>query len=238
MADGTSTLAAAGEPATAPRRSAAEELVHAIKSGLHEGRIVPGQRLIEPDLVAAFGISRNSVREGLQRLAAEGVVEIERFRGARVRKLSREDVLELNLIREVLEGAAARAAARRIDEDGRARLIRLEEEWDRTAAATPASEVRGRLYSGYNQAFHDLVIALSAQRHLRAFIDQTQLALMRLEFTTLLAEPAEIARSREQHRLIARAILGGDEADAERRMRAHIRSSTEKILSAPASYFL
>lgn len=223
--------------AAPPLRSAVEAVVHSIKAGLSEGRIVPGQRLVEPDLVAALGVSRNSVREGLQRLAAEGVVELERFRGARVRRLSREDVLELNLVREVLEGAAAREAARRVDAAGRARLAAIEEDWDRTSAATTSEQRRGQLYGKYNQAFHDLVIELSGQRHLRTFIAQTQLALIRLEFSQLLGQPAEIERSRAQHRGIVEAILAGDGAAAERRMRAHVHSTAERILTAPQDYF-
>jgi DNA-binding GntR family transcriptional regulator len=221
-----------------PSRSAADGMIHAIKDAIHERRIVPGQRLVEPDLVAMFGSSRGTVREALQRLATEGVVVIERFRGARVRRLSRADVLELNLIREVLEGAAAAQAAHRIDGAGRSTLAALEERWDTEAAAVaPDSPSLGTLFGQYNTRFHDLVIGLSGQTNLRRFIANTELALIRLEFSHLLALPSQMKRSRVQHRQIVGAILAGDAAGAESAMRTHIRSTAGVIAAAPDSYF-
>src|SRR5579872_7340751 len=52
-----------------------------------EGKLVPGQRLVEADLVARFGASRASVREALRFLAGDGVVELVRNRGGRIRRI-------------------------------------------------------------------------------------------------------------------------------------------------------
>ena len=62
--------------------SAVDEVILAVKDAIREARYAPGQRLVEPELVREFGVSRGSVREALRRLAAEGLVEWERFRGA------------------------------------------------------------------------------------------------------------------------------------------------------------
>ena len=56
---------------------------------------MPGQRLVEVDLAAQFGVSRNSVREALQRLAAQGLVDLFRNKGAAIRTLSPQETLEV-----------------------------------------------------------------------------------------------------------------------------------------------
>lgn len=62
---------------------------------LAEGRLVPGQRLIEADLVAQLQIGRGPVREALRILAGDGVIELIPNRGARVREVSRERVVHM-----------------------------------------------------------------------------------------------------------------------------------------------
>src|SRR5262245_61823943 len=76
-------------------RSASDTVFFGIMNGLELGSFVPGQRLVETDLVAQFGVGRNSVREALQRLAAEGIVELPRHRGAMIRRLSLQDTLDV-----------------------------------------------------------------------------------------------------------------------------------------------
>src|SRR5690606_31492889 len=94
------------------QRPSAVELVTAyIRQAMRDGRLVPGQRLVEPDLIATLGVSRGTVREALTRLQGEGLIEFERHRGARIRILTRAKVLELNQIRAVVEGLGARLAA-------------------------------------------------------------------------------------------------------------------------------
>ena len=92
--------------------SASDALFFGVLRGLENQTFVPGQRLVETDLAAAFGVSRNSVREGLQRLVAEGVVEHLRHKGAVIRSLSFQDTLDVLDVAELMTGLLARAAAR------------------------------------------------------------------------------------------------------------------------------
>ena len=71
----------------------------------------------EGELAAALGISRTPVREAINRLEKEGLVEIFPQRGAFVIQFSEEDVYELFLIRENLEGLAAHLAAEKMNRD-------------------------------------------------------------------------------------------------------------------------
>ena len=99
--------------------SAVDQVMEAVKDGIRQARYVPGQRLVEPDMMRDFAVSRGTVREALRRLAAEGFVQIELYRGASIRKMSRDEFVELNEIRALLEGYAASLAAQRMSKGER-----------------------------------------------------------------------------------------------------------------------
>ena len=82
----------------------AEMVIRAITEGLYSGRYAPGQRLVEADLTREYGISRGSVREALSRLAADGIVTLNRHRGAQIRSLTRKEALDVLNLLEILVG--------------------------------------------------------------------------------------------------------------------------------------
>ncbi|HEX6312852.1 MAG TPA: GntR family transcriptional regulator, partial [Acidimicrobiia bacterium] len=150
--------------------TAVQAVVDAIVEGIKGGRYAPGQRLVEADLTADLGVSRGPLREALGRLAAEGVLEIEPYRGAVVRRLSRSDVVDLFRIRELLEGEAARLAATRIDDaDHRVRL-------EQAIAAVDAYREPGEsiAYMDENSRFHELIVELGGNKLLSRLIGQLQ----------------------------------------------------------------
>lgn len=212
-----------------PQVSAVDRVIAEIKQGVREGRYAPGQRLAEPALTEVLGVSRGSVREAFHRLDAEGLIQLAPYRGASVRRMSRTDVAELHQIREVLEGHAAAEAARHADEVDRTEMLELERLWD-TDAEFPS-------YNEYNEQFHNLVMRIGRNAQVPHFVQQTKLALIRLQFQYMLIQPRQTERSRREHRQIIDAVFRGDPRAAEEAMRSHIRSSTGVILSAPDHYF-
>jgi DNA-binding GntR family transcriptional regulator len=210
--------------------SAVDEVILAVKDAIREARYAPGQRLVEPELVREFGVSRGSVREALRRLAAEGLVEWERFRGASIIRMSRRQVTDFLELREVLEGFGAASAAAKLDADGKSALMKLER--------TPnARSVIAANYDAYNNEFHDLILRLSGNRELAGVLNQTRLPIFRLQFNKILLFPDQIRQSREDHTRIVQAILKRDPRAAETAMRDHIRHSAACILSSPGSHF-
>src|SRR6188474_1468394 len=89
-----------------------------LRAAIVRGDIAPDARLVEADVSATFGMSRGAVRTALIRLEQDGLVVREPHRGARVRKVSDEEAVEILQARAVLEGLAARQAAERSDEAG------------------------------------------------------------------------------------------------------------------------
>jgi DNA-binding GntR family transcriptional regulator len=210
--------------------SAVDQVILAVKDRIREARYVPGQRLIEPELMREFGVGRGSVREALRRLTAEGFVEWQRFRGASIIRMSRQQVADFLELRELLEGLAASRAASRLDADGAKALTKLEK--SRNAHSLIPIE-----YDTYNNEFHALILRLSGNQELPDVLDRTRLPILRLQFNQILLFPNQIKQSRADHNQIVEAILKEDARGAKRAMRKHIRHSAACILGAPKHYF-
>lgn len=211
--------------------SAVDRVVFDIKRRMRAGLYAPGQRLVEAEIMSNLHVSRGPIREGLRRLAAEGVVVIEPHRGASIRKMTRRAALELSELREVLEGYGAAQAASRRTEFQLGKLLELE----KSLAKLDDADLDG--YGRYNEEFHNLIVGMSGNSRLSYFVEQTSLSVFRLQFHLLLASPTRMKESRAEHRLILNAIRRRSAAEAETAMRKHIRGSTKIILSAPSYYF-
>jgi DNA-binding GntR family transcriptional regulator len=211
--------------------SAVERAVAAVREGIRTGSYAPGQRLVEPDLMAQLGVGRNALREAFARLSSDGFVTIEAHRGASVRRLTRDDVAELYDLREALEGLAARASAQRIDTAGHR---------ERMEAATAAmlemadtSDVAH--YMDQNILFHRVIVELSGQERLIELVDQLHIQTFRVQFRQVLAAGAPELRdcSVSEHRAVSEAILQGDSEGAENLMRAHLRHMRDGVMALP-----
>jgi len=206
------------------------ETTRLIRDRLMRGLLTPGQRLVEVDLIRDLGVGRNSLREALQRLATEGLVVIVRNRGAVVRRLSRREIIELSEIRALLEGAAAAAAARRMDQpEARARFI--------AATAEPGEgDVEPHAYHRVNLEYHRAILAASGNRQLALLVDRLNVWLAALQFRDRFMG-ADRRRSIDDHRVITQAILAMRPLAARRAMRRHILASTARILTMPDAAF-
>jgi DNA-binding GntR family transcriptional regulator len=209
--------------------SALDRAVDAIVRGIREGRYVSGQRLVEADLIEELGVSRSSVREALRRLEAQGLIETEPHRGARVRRLSANDVREIYEVRAVVEPEAARLAALRIDEPGNRKTLK------QSLKALQADAVKGEIlaYIDENARFHDTILTLSGNSQLAGLIDMMRLQTLRFTLGRYVnGANAAIEKSRSEHELVADRILAGDAEGARVAMRAHIEAMGKVTLEA------
>ncbi|MFF9490141.1 GntR family transcriptional regulator [Streptomyces sp. NPDC014676] len=213
-----------------------ERVVTTVREGVKSGRYVPGQRLVEADLMQELGVGRNALREALSRLRSDGFVPTEAHRGASIRRLTREDVFRLHEPREVLEGLACRLAAERIDTaDHRERLpaaLASMHEVARTAEL-PA-------YMDENIRFHRAIVELGGHPRLEELVDQLQIQTFRVQFRSA-AATHERAGMREysvaEHQSLAEAILEGDGVRAEDLMRRHLRHTKSDVMRLPDDSF-
>jgi GntR family transcriptional regulator, trigonelline degradation regulator len=130
-----STLENAGLDFPVVKRRAAplrRDVVDALRKAIIEGRLAPGARLTERELIDMTGVSRTVIREALRQLESESIVETIPNKGPIVRRLTRAEAEDLYLIRSVLEGLAARMFVARAKKKD---IVALKEALDRTAAA-------------------------------------------------------------------------------------------------------
>ena len=93
-----------------PRSVLADQVKERLLDGILTGRFAPDSRIVETQVARELGTSQAPVREALRGLEALGVVEITPFRGARVRRPTRRELLEAYAIRTALESLGARLA--------------------------------------------------------------------------------------------------------------------------------
>ncbi|MEC9196288.1 MAG: GntR family transcriptional regulator [Pseudomonadota bacterium] len=185
-------------------------------SELHEGRLQPGMRLLETELAERLGVSRTPVREAIRQLEADGLVTHVPRQGAAIRTLDYAELMELYEMRAVLEGTAARLAARGASDIEIEELFAINEA---LALAGPTREAWA-----LNRQFHQGVLDAAKNRFLRRSTQGLQKALMILGPTTLL-QPERAASAVAEHQAVLEAIKARDGAAAEAAMRQHIESA-------------
>jgi DNA-binding GntR family transcriptional regulator len=196
-------------------------VTQALRAAILAGEYAPKQRLVEIDLCERFGTSRFVLRAALQELAAQGLVEFQRNRGARVRDVSLAEAIEITEVRILLEGLLAARAAERVTKSDIAMLRRLVKDM---RAAVHQSELL--TYSDLNAQLHgairDIAAHETASRLLRQLRDQT----VRHQFSLSLV-PGRPAVSLPQHEAIVAAISVRDPGQAEQAMQSHLQSVIE-----------
>lgn len=106
---------AAAKTTVVEQPSFVQEVADKLINAIRDGRLVPGQRLVARDLAEEFGVSRAPVREALHILAGEGIIELVPNRGAKVRRLSDKEIIDLLEFRETICLLGLRLAARQMD---------------------------------------------------------------------------------------------------------------------------
>jgi DNA-binding GntR family transcriptional regulator len=189
-----------------------------LRDAILKGEYLPGERLVEAQLCERLGASRFTVRAALQDLAADGLVKVERNKGAHVRKVSLDEAIEITEVRMVLEGLVAARAATRVTD---AEAGELDEIGLLMRRAVGAGEFRR--YSDLNERLHRLIRRIAGHRTAEGIIETLRGQLVRHQFMVSL-HPGRPAVSLSQHERIIAAIQAHDPAAAEAAMREHIAS--------------
>lgn len=205
------------------RESVAEEIRRLIMIG----ELQPGERLVEDRLAEQLGVSRNPVREAIRALEGTGLVEVVPRRGAYVSQLDPMQASQLLELRAVIEGYAARLAARnRTDEHVAALRECIEGGME---ASRKGDHVRA---AAFHRDFHIGIERASGNDHLEAVVGplrhQTELVF------SVLADRRAVL-SWDEHVRILEAIEAGDESKAERFTMEHMESVVADLLQRAAS---
>lgn len=197
-------------------RDAAVHVAQRLRDDLRSGALHPRERLVEADLVARYATSRSVVRNALVELAAEGLIERQPHRGARVRGLTIREGVEFAEVRRELEALCARDAANAPASAETVRLGRLLEALRHAASAGDLVTYRRE-----SAGFHALVIAMSGHESAQRQLEPIRMHDLQLNFPVAFAA-RPLQASEGEHEAIAQAILAGDAALAASSMWSHL----------------
>jgi len=184
-------------------------ILEAIDVGVYK----PGDRLVESDLAERFGVSRTPIREALQRLETQSLLERD-GRSLIVASLDHNQMAELYVVRRALEGLAAKLAARHATEE-EVQVLR-----DMVIADDALVDDPNAL-SQANRRFHEQIHLASHNRYLVQQLDLVHRTMALMATTSLAAQGrGEIAQS--EHKGIVEAIEQRDEEAAGQALKDHI----------------
>ena len=215
-----------------PKASSFEKVYRGILRGLYEGQYVPGQRLVEPDLMDQFHVGRGTIREVLNRLSSAGIVAIIRHRGASVRILSRGEVVQLLDVVEILFGLAARRTTENITANPENAKI-LNDACEKLQEFETKDDFPS--FERTRENFYRAVMTLSGNFELTRLFPTMQVHIMRTQLRRY--DYAADALQFGDYRAITRAILSGNVARADETARAHVRHTTDRIKRLPDRAF-
>lgn len=205
-----------------PQKDAYSLILEAIDVGVYK----PGERLVESDLAEKFGMSRTPIREALQRLETQSLLERD-GRSLIVASLDHNQMAELYVVRRELEGLAARLAARHATEEEIKVLQDMVDE-DDALVGDPVALSRS------NRRFHKQIHLASHNRYLVQQLDLVHRTMALMATTSLAAQGrGEIAQ--EEHSGIVKAIRNRDEDAAQNALRDHISVAFMTRLKQDAS---
>jgi DNA-binding GntR family transcriptional regulator len=191
-----------------------------IKAQILDGELRPGTAISEAERADVLGMSRSPVREALQQLARDGLVEVLPKRGTFVAELTPRDVREAFELREAVETACARLAAeRRTDGD----IVDLVAACD---AIDQAATVHERYEAG--ATFHSTVARVARSRYLHETFESSQ---AKIDMASRAAADTIVHHARElSHRDILDAIIASDGDRAADLMRGHLDESMHSLI--------
>ena len=223
-----SAAAVAGDPgiqrAAAPLR---RQVVDRLRQAIVSGRLPPGTRLIERELIASMGVSRTVIRETLRELESEGLVALIANKGPIVRELSLAEATDLYAIRAVLEGLAARLFATRADP---AQVRRLAQALDATADAYDTGDP-ARVFEAKDR-FYRVLFEGAGSETLSVMIGTLHGRISRWRSLGLghpRRSPTRSRRSIKNLRAVVGALRRRDADRAERMMRQEVTSAAAEV---------
>ena len=193
-----------------------ERVVDALRDAIIAGRLKPGERIRERELVSLLGVSRSPLREAIRILETEGLITSLAHRGARVSELSAVDLHDMLDVRIMLESFAARLFIERLDE---AVLRAMEEQVERSRAPGYRVDLQENFDLGLE--FHDLLVGACGNRKVVQMHENLKRHQTRYQHFAF-ARLGRDLRALDEHALMVAMLRARDLGAVERLMRAHL----------------
>lgn len=216
LADAWSGTSPVGRIATPLR----EQVIDALREAILDYRLVPGQRLVERELIEQLGVSRTTVREALRELNSEGLVSVVPQRGAIVSSPSLTEAEDLYEVRGALECILI---DRFIDRASDAQAADLSVAVEGFAAEADRTDDFRRVLDAKDEFYRVLFIGARSAA-LQQLVEGIQ-ARVRMLRASSIAEAGRAGAAVEELRGVVRAIVDRDRERAKSRYLAHIRNA-------------
>lgn len=205
------------------RHGSRSELVYLkLREAIQAGKLKPGDRIMETEVADWFKVSRTPVRDAIRRLESEGMLEHARRNGLVVATLDRQAVMELYVMRETLEGTAARLCARHASD---MEILDLLELVERERQLEGDFEGLAR----HNRRFHEAIHRGAHNRYLEKSLAAVNDS-MGLLGTPLMLLPHRAQTAAAEHAQIVETIQRRDPDAAEEAARKHVRAAQRERL--------
>jgi DNA-binding GntR family transcriptional regulator len=191
-------------------------VVELITDAILSGKISPGQRLNETHLAVDFRVSRTPIREALQQLQEQGLVESIPRRGMFVVSLDNEDVQKINSLRLILEAEALNLCRAHLNPQGEKQLTQLVERMESMEPDLPSQVIRLDL------EFHRAVWALAGNQYLSRILTSITTPLFA---HAVISRPgsAQMRIYLDSHRPLLEFVQGKRNESAEEMMLEHLK---------------
>ena len=220
-------------------RSGSERAYSRLRDEILHGGLMPGDRLTGADLRARFELGLTPIREALTRLSAEGLVEAQTHRGARVAGVTAEGLADLMATRRAIERICLAAAIERGDAGWEARIVAAMHLLERTPLPSdPEDRAAASAWEARHRAFHLALVGACGSGWLLRFwstlADHSE-RLRKLRLLNRHARAAKVRNVNAEHRAIMAAVLDRDVAQATKLMDKHLvatESSVARLIGA------
>ncbi|OZB40197.1 MAG: GntR family transcriptional regulator [Alishewanella sp. 34-51-39] len=209
-----------------PAVTAADRVLQELLRAIVAGEIAPGSKISEPELAKRFDLSRAPLREALARLERCHLLERTPNAGARVVKLSTDNLLSLYQLREELEGLACRLAASQMSD---AEIRKMQDLLDQHLSSQRVREGESYYQEAGDLDFHYRIILGSKNPYLINILTDELYHLMRMYRVQLGMNGPRVSRAFDEHKAIINAIANRDGELADLLMRRHIAASRRNI---------
>jgi DNA-binding GntR family transcriptional regulator len=207
------------------RTNLRDQIYDILKRRIVLRQIESGKKINEEDLAKSLGVSRTPIRETLLRLEHEGIVKIIPRRGAFVVSQTKEKVMDLFEVREVLEGLVARLATKNMHHELLDRLkICLEK-----ISSGNGDNNRLLKYTPADVEFHATLLEAADNELLKSMMESVNVHLQMVRLRTV-ALPGRPEQTVKEHYEILEAIEKKNSSLAEKLMRKHVASVRKDAL--------
>jgi DNA-binding GntR family transcriptional regulator len=200
------------------------KILSTLRDRIVDGHYPQGLKLVESELASEFRVSRPMLREVLAELENQGLVERKPNRGAMVRRVDTESLMEIMEIREVLEGLCARLAAQKSKPQD---WLDLRDAFgERAEKMVRNHEFEG--YLGLVEDYRERMVKASCNKEL-AKLTYSLFAKITIVQRRIVILPGRMEEAVKEHREVIEAIMAGDPERAEEAKRRNLRNAREYL---------